>query len=1136
MPRRGRQLFTASAKLDWRPRTQLGAMSNEPTHATEVLTDGNDRLTPLTHAQMLIWLAQRNQPHLPHYNMAIVSTIRGDLDTDRFFDAVDRLRATTDVLRCVVVELDGLPYMRLVAEAPAEARSVVDLSSHECPRGALEEWANRRCRKPFHLTKQVFDAQLIKLAGDEWVWYYNTHHLFVDAVSCALIFRRLADLYTETLDASDERPQFLPFAEAGREATPSSTVERFWAKVGRCSSGPTSIHGVSATGSDSRSERISTSLDVDRRRQLTTALKDAGLYVLSDAVSEFCAMATVLASWLSRVGEGNTLTIGCPMHQRGTPAERQTIGLMIELYPLTVEVNRHDTFQSLFQRLSRQFVEMLKHARAGASSPAAQKLFNVVLNYIPVAMGPFGELPAEHVWLHSGHGDPHHLLRMNVHDFSGRDHLDLLFDVSQRFAPPQRERIVKQIQRLLNCFIDDPTQPLNDVFALDHAEQVALIHRGRGRDLQFAANSLDELFRARANQHPERIAVEDERSGSRKLTYSELDRMSDQAAGTLVDLGLAPGGIVYVELENSTDFLVAILATMKAGGRWLAVDPHWPAKRKALVLHDSHPDVVVHAGSHVSGGDATAEFRIDLMADGGPISRPVVDRERRVAESDAYVLYTSGSSGNPKGVCCRHESVINLLSDMEDRAGLEVGHRCAWWTRSTFDVSVYEVFSALLYGRTLVIPPPSLKRDTDQYLRWLVDRGIESAYLPPFMLEPLAQACEHPEEASRNRLRRILVGVEPIAHATLRRIAAELPACQIINGYGPTEATICATLFEVRGEGADPSESTEREVTPIGGAIANTQVLVLDEHGQLTPDGVPGELYLGGTGLAKGYLNDQELTRNRFVDASLLPALSAIDATQLPARFYRTGDLVVWLPGNQLRFIRRLDAQVKIRGLRIEPVEIEMALLSHEDVQECVVVDFESGGRRDLAAYIVPTRTIKTSRDADDDPFVDQLRGHLGALLPAALVPAVFIPMAELPRTAHDKVDREQLPDPLAVTRHEDGYVAPRTDTERRLADVWSQALGVERVGRRDNFFALGGDSLKSLRVAAESHRRGLVVSEADIFAYPVLAQLAKVVEAAARTAPDKPARSVSSDKQLSVEALAEIARQLKQADEDGQR
>jgi amino acid adenylation domain-containing protein len=664
---------------------------------------------------------------------------------------------------------------------------------------------------------------------------------------------------------------------------------------------------------------------------------------------------------------------------------------------------------------------------------------------------------------------------------------------------------------------------------------------------------LHQLFQAQAERTPDIPAVVAPAAGradnrDERLTYRELNARANQLAHHLRRLGVGPEVLVGICMERSIELVIGMLGVLKAGGAYVPLDPAYPDDRLRYMLADTQAPVLLTQQSMYdvrctidNYPTIVHPYVICLDAEWDAIAHESSENPADAALADhlAFVIYTSGSTGRPKGVCCRHRGVVNLLADIERRKPLMPGDGCSVWTSPSFDVSVYEIFSALVAGGTVQMVPEEVRANGRAFGRWLADRAIRSAYIPPFMLPEIAAWLEqHP---GRSSLRRLLVGVEPIAEQLLVGICAHVPGLQIINGYGPTEASICATLYDV-----DPTATHDR-TTPIGQPVWNMEVYLLDQNLRPVPAGEAGELYIGGIGLAQGYLNRPELTAERFIPNPFTSAHNKEQRTKNKAqdgahrssngehqdqhaendaqpicnlqsaicnRLYKTGDLARYLPDGQIEFLGRIDHQVKIRGFRIELGEIEAVLGQHPAVRACVVVAREDmPGEKQLVAYIVPIgdqgsgvrgqEALAEPRSPIPEPrtLIPDLRDFLKQRLPDHMVPSAFVLLDALPITTNGKIDRRALPAP-DLRRISGDYVAPRSVEEQLLAGIWTAVLGLERVGVDDNFFAIGGHSLSAAQVAARaSQAYQIELSMKSLFEAPTIAELARLI---ARTRRDQ--------------------------------
>ncbi|HVG43523.1 MAG TPA: amino acid adenylation domain-containing protein, partial [Longimicrobium sp.] len=636
------------------------------------------------------------------------------------------------------------------------------------------------------------------------------------------------------------------------------------------------------------------------------------------------------------------------------------------------------------------------------------------------------------------------------------------------------ERWAGYLRRVLEEMAADDTQPVDRLELLPAEERARVVVEWNRREAAYPREScIHALFEAQARRTPAAVAVEYE---DRALAYAELNARANRLAHHLRALGVGPDARVALCVERGVEMVVAMLAVLKAGGAYVPLDPSYPDERLRYMLADSRPAVLLASRSQAPRFAGSGVPVLDPANEAAWAHLPATDPRPAGLSPDhlCYVIYTSGSTGLPKGVTVPHRGVVSLLADVQRRAPIGEGDGCSLWTSTSFDVSVYEIFSALLAGGRLCIPRDEVRLEAGAFLDWMEAREVRGAYLPPYFLSELRDRVSG--SPGRARLHRLLVGVEPIAEPLLAEIRRSAPGLRIINGYGPTEATICATLHDV------PDTARGERVTPIGAPAANTRVFVVDARMRPVPTGVVGELYVGGAGVARGYLDRPALTAERFVPDPL--------SGEPGARLYRTGDLGRWLPEGALAFAGRTDAQVKVRGYRVEPGEIEARLAEHPAVREAVVLAREDApGEKRLVAYVV-----------GDEAGAELLRAHLAERLPEHMVPAAYVRLDAMPLTPSGKVDRRALPAPDGGAYPRRGYEAPSGEVEPIVAGIWAELLGAERVGRRDHFFELGGHSLVAVRVVSRVREAlGVEAAQGDLFERPVLADFARGLETAAR-------------------------------------
>ncbi|ESW64446.1 hypothetical protein X771_25290 [Mesorhizobium sp. LSJC277A00] len=664
-------------------------------------------------------------------------------------------------------------------------------------------------------------------------------------------------------------------------------------------------------------------------------------------------------------------------------------------------------------------------------------------------------------------------------DGSFRWHFD-----ATRLAPKQIDSITQHLQTLLHGVMADAGQPVGRIDILPADERTYLLEQlNRTAAAYPSERCIHELFEAQVQKAPEAVAVvcEDER-----VSYGELNARANRLARHLMALGVKPDQPVAICLERSPAMMVGLLAILKAGGAYLPLDPAYPCARLRQVVDDAAPRLLLcdAAGRTALGAEALDDVSVVDLDTATPAwaELPASNPDPRTlgltARHLAYVIYTSGSTGTPKGVMVEHRGVVNHTTWQADRFRLAAHDIFLQRTSPSFDAAVWELWTALSIGAQLTLLPFDSQLDVRAILDIVNKYRVTVLQLVPSLLSALTTGDDvHPNQV--RSLRYTFCGGEPLRNEHVAKWL-QLASRPLVNLYGPSEATIDATAWVY-------SAGLDRPVVPIGRPIANTRVYLLDGQGAPVPFGAVGELYIGGAGVARGYLNRPELTAERFLADPFSDGAGA--------RMYRTGDLARYLPDGNLEFLGRNDDQVKIRGFRIEPGEIATRLCEHDRVREAAVVAHEDrAGDKQLVAYVVCGPNAGSDED-DGGGLAAALRAHVSGRLPDYMVPAAYVRIEALPLTPNGKLDRKALPSPADDAYARAAYEAPRGEIETALAQIWAELLGVQRVGRHDHFFELGGDSLLGVQLLSRAPDLGLKFSSADLFHAPVLKELASKVE-----------------------------------------
>ncbi|WP_338114322.1 amino acid adenylation domain-containing protein, partial [Xenorhabdus indica] len=614
--------------------------------------------------------------------------------------------------------------------------------------------------------------------------------------------------------------------------------------------------------------------------------------------------------------------------------------------------------------------------------------------------------------------------------------------------------------------------PIEQLNLLPEVERTLLLETWNPTEILYPeALCIHQWFEQQVQKTPQATALEYQ---GQTLSYAELNARANRLAHQLIEQGIGPEQRVAICVARSQAMVVSLLAVLKAGGAYVPLDITYPAERLAYILNDSAPSVILAdgTGQSILGDKILAELTVldPTMQPDQPDSNPQVSM--LTPQNLAYVIYTSGSTGQPKGVMVEHQAVYQRMLGVNEQYGVTAQDRVLQFAAFAFDVAVEECFSSLCYGATLVIRDDSWLESMTEFITLVRENRITVLLLPTLFWSELA--AREPELALPDALRLVIIGSEAVQKKALQDWFAQSGhRPRLLNAYGPTENTVTATCQEVFSSDDDRS---------IGRPLSNTRIYLLDNNGQPVPLGCSGEIYIGGVGVARGYLNQPILSEERFIPDPFSPVSGA--------RMYRTGDVARYLPDGNLEFLGRNDQQVKIRGFRVELGEIETRLLEHPAVNQAAVLALDDGQSRRLVAYIV----AETVREEENDEWINSLRTHLSALLPDYMVPAAFMRLDSFPQTPNGKLDRRALPAPDDEAFVRQVYDAPQGKEETILATVWSELLGIKQISRHDSFFALGGHSLLAMRMIEHLHQQGLALAASDLFRSPVLSDLAKML------------------------------------------
>jgi amino acid adenylation domain-containing protein len=1037
---------------------------------------------PLTAGQEALWHLQRRMPGDPAYNMAGAARVRARVDAPALRRSIQALVDRHASLRTTFPEVDGRPVQR-VARSQAAWFRVEDASSW--PEADLTRRLAAEARRPFDLERgPLFRTWLFSRGPDDHYLVLSAHHLVGDFWSIAVLMHELGLIYPSGSAASLPSPgiEFVDFARAQRERLEGPEGTRLRAYWAEALAGPLP---TLALATDRPRPPVRTHRGVTRSIRIDAGLvRSLSRLGSSRGASLYVTLLAALHVLLGRLAGQDDVIIGSPVAGRDRANTTGVVGYFTNPLPIRASLAGDPSFEDFLAQVKRAVFDGLEHqglplatmveafapARDASRSPIFSSLFAYqkaqrlgAEGLAPFALrkaGPrleLGGLPLESVALD---------LRTSQFDltFSAAESGDgltvALEAAADLFDPGTATRIVERYRALLESIAARPSQRVSELELLPVKERVRVLSRWNRTEADFAREStIHALIERQGATTPEAIAVV---CGSRKLTYVELNTRANRLARRLRELGIGPESTVGLELDRSVDLVVGVLATLKAGGAYVPLDPDYPAERRALLADDAGIAAVVGRGGSSGAGRPVVSVEDPTLEHLDPRNLPPLAGPGNLA----YVIHTSGSTGRPKGVSVAHR---NLVASTQARSLFYRDPVSAFLLSSSlaFDSSVAGLFWTLTTGGTLVIPEPGTQADPVRLASLIATQRVSHWLSVPSLVNLV---LDEADPAALEPLRALIVAGEPCPRDLPARVAERLPGVTLVNEYGPTEATVWSTASVCRGD-------DRTRPVPIGRPIAGARAYVLDDRLRPAPIGVPGELFLGGEGVARGYLGRPGLTADRFLPDPF--------ASQPGSRLYRSGDLARWRSDGQLEFLGRVDQQVKIRGIRVEPGEVETALRTHEAVREAVVIArSDTQGNPRLVAYVVPVAGSTAW------PGPAELRRWLRQSLPEGLVPSAFVRLEDLPRTPNGKVDPNALPEPEFETGSVEA-VAPRTEAERVLAEVTAGVLGVGPVGVEDDLFDRGIDSIRAIQLASRARQQGWEFDPARVFDHPSVAELA---------------------------------------------
>ncbi|MEZ7512972.1 amino acid adenylation domain-containing protein [Bacillus pumilus] len=1028
----------------------------------------------LSHAQKRIWfLSTLEKSH--HYNILGAWKLTGQLHIQALTKAIGLLTKRHEALRATFQSFGGKP-VQLIREDLPPSVTVANFSlfNEKTRTRRLKQLIQQEANRIYDLERgPLAQWTIVDMGNEEFYLLCAQHHIISDAWSLSLLIQELEVAYDGLL--ADEAPQL-----------PALEIE--WTDYVHWENEQVMHHQVDQAYwlDHLQGDLPVLELPFDRPRPPVQTFNGATeQIVLEDtlirrlqALSKqqgttlFMTMLSAYYVLLHKLSGQTDIIIGSPIAGRGAKQSEKLVGMFVNTLALRQDISTADTFADVMENVKEMTLKAFEHQRYPFDKLvddlsldrdlSRSPIFQVAMGYVTDSLHVnLKGLTSEHVMVH------HTVSKfdLTLHVFEQGDQLSIHVEYNtDLFDQETIHRYMNYYLHLLDGMTAQPERTFSDYCLMDKAEQAAMIIGKNQTATPYPKRTIQELFEEQVQRDPHRIALS---YLEEHMTYQELDEKATQLAAYLQSKGVGPGSLVPMLFDRSFDMIVSVLGIVKSGAAYVPMSPEYPDARIRLIVRDTQSDVIITQSHLIERLVDFTGTKIE-MDKPLPVTDAVYQREQSIIGEDqlAYVNYTSGSTGTPKGVMLPHAGVVRLVRKT-NYIKLGPDDKMLQLSNYAFDAFTFELWGMLLNGGQLILIPKYAALNMDELSRLIKVHQVTANCLPTALFNRLV---EH-DPKSVAGYRTLLVGGEAMSSEHARKALPHMEGV-LINAYGPTENTTLATTHQVTHmpEGA-------RSV-PIGVPVSNSTVVILDDALNPVPAGVKGEIYIGGTGLAKGYLHDPERTHERFID-NPFPELGG-------DRLYRSGDLGTWRSDGTIEYLGRKDNLVKIRGYRIECGEIETALLKHPQVKECTVIAKTYGSSKRLAAYLV----------TDGENPVSGWKAFLQESLPGYMIPSYFVVMDEMPVTTNGKVDQKALPDPAETISLSQGEDKPVTETQQLIVTAFKDVLGVKQVGIHDSFFDLGGDSIMSIQAVAKLKEQGIHVDPKWIFMHPAPAQLAAHVDA----------------------------------------
>ena len=1044
---------------------------------------GNQSIFKVSPGQKRLWFVENFEPGNLAYNMPFDYQINGELDEVVLESSINYLIIRHESFRTIIQTLNGETVQQVISHIPfkLEVENIEQINV-EKKQLALEKFSAENEQHHFHIgSYPLFIFKLVRINPSKSVLLFNIHHAITDGLSVDLFFEELGQVYTALKQQKPvELPQlpisYTDFAEWQNQWMKGAECQKqldYW--VNELKGAPDMLQlpmdFTRPVNQTYDGDEVNFAIDKKTKEQLH-------LFSQKNQGSLFVTLLSIFNILISRYTSQEEFLIGIPVSGRKYPEQESLCGMFINNFPLRITPLENMTFPEMFQMCKKKFlyafdnqelpidriVEELKVKRTPNISP----LFQVMLNFLNMFGEEISLADAKMKMIDKRR----HIAQfdLSLHIYETKDSLNCVLEYNTHLFKRSRiERMAGHFCELVNQLMLNPDQKIRKVPMITENEKKVILGDWNATTVEFPEDQcIFQLFEEQVVKTPDAIAIYDEK---RKVTYSELNKKANKLARHLHASGAVEGSLVGVCIERGTDLLVALLAIQKAGCTYIPLDPIYPKDRLALILEDGNPVIMLTERKLLNNLPETPAKNIYIEEVAAYENESDENTNFMVTpETVAYLIYTSGSTGRPKGVQIQQRALVNFICSMAKKPGIKADDIMLAVTTISFDIAGLELYLPILYGATIAIATQETSMNPELLIQKIEATGATILQATPVTFRMLNSA----EWIGAKGLK-ILCGGEAmpkeLSYDLIRKCG------ELWNMYGPTETTVWSTVEKV-----EVDENDKTGYVNLGKPIDNTYIYVLNTEFQPVPIGYPGELFIGGDGLAKGYFNLPVMTNDKF----LPDPFSGIPGS----RMYRTGDLVQQTEAGKLEFLNRVDSQVKIRGFRIELGEIESALAQYPTTTDSVVIVREdTPGDKKLVAYIV-----KKEKQETDIP---ELRVYLKTKIPDYMVPSAFVFIDKFPLTPNGKIDRKALPSPMEAVPQEDKvYLAPQTETEKKVASIWCEVLKSKQIGIDENFFEIGGHSMLAVTLMVKVEKElGVRLPLASLFDHVTIQDMAKLLE-----------------------------------------